>query len=135
MLLGFLSFVFVGYTLRSEASLSSLLEIDTGNIIDTEIMYREALAFKRSQYGEHHVESLSAMANLAYLLRVQSIHDEAEDLLKRVFEGYKKKMGPNHPHTLTSMNNLAGIFKVSERICLCIYTCRRTCSYTRIPIC
>jgi tetratricopeptide (TPR) repeat protein len=47
------------------------------------------------------------MSNLAAVLRLQGKYSEAEMLNRRALEGLEKKLGQDHPGTLTSVHNLA----------------------------
>ncbi|KAF1968793.1 hypothetical protein BU23DRAFT_479048 [Bimuria novae-zelandiae CBS 107.79] len=55
------------------------------------------------------------MANLASTLWNQGRWDAAEELFVQVMETFKKKLGADHPSTLTSMANLAWTWKSLER--------------------
>ena len=55
------------------------------------------------------------MANLASTFWNQGRWDAAEDLFVQVMETSKKKLGADHPSTLTSMNNLAFTWKGTDK--------------------
>jgi hypothetical protein len=55
------------------------------------------------------------MANLASTYRNQGRWDAAEELEVEVMETSEKKLGADHPSTLTSMNNLAYTWKGNGR--------------------
>ena len=55
------------------------------------------------------------MANLASTLWNQKRWDAAEELFVQVMETSKKKLGADHPSTLTSINNLAFTWKAQGR--------------------
>jgi Tetratricopeptide repeat len=55
------------------------------------------------------------MANLASTYRNQGRWTQAEELDVQVMETRKRLLGPEHPGTLTSMNNLAYTFKSQNR--------------------
>jgi hypothetical protein len=55
------------------------------------------------------------MANLALTYRNQGRWDAAKELFVQVMETSKKKLGADHPSTLTSMNNLAFTLKGTGR--------------------
>ncbi len=72
------------------------------------------------------------MANLASTYWNQGRWDDAEELEVQVMETRKKKLGADHPDTLTSMNNLAFTWKrqgrLTEAIKLmqdCVQLCER----------
>ena len=54
-----------------------------------------------------------AMTGLAYKLRGR--WDAAEELFVQVMETRKKKLGADHPDTLTSMANLASTYRNQGR--------------------
>jgi hypothetical protein len=56
------------------------------------------------------------MANLASGYRDQGRWEEAEKLEVQVLEVRKEVLGPEHPGTLTSMNNLAFTWKSQGKI-------------------
>ncbi len=51
------------------------------------------------------------MNNLAPLYQAQGRLAEAEPLYKRALEALERVLGKEHPHTLTSVNNLAHSIK------------------------
>jgi hypothetical protein len=55
------------------------------------------------------------MANLASTFRNQGRWDAAEELFVQVMETRKKKLGADHPDTLTSVKNLAFTLKGTNR--------------------
>ena len=55
------------------------------------------------------------MANLASTYRNQGRWDAAEELEVQVMETSKKKLGVDHPDTLTSMANLASTYRNQGR--------------------
>ena len=50
------------------------------------------------------------MNQVAVLLQGQGKCSEAEPLLQKALTGRKKTLGPDHPDTLTSINNLALLY-------------------------
>lgn len=58
---------------------------------------------QRSTQGPDHPAALRNMHNLAWMLKAQGRHAEAEVLLQEAFEGQCRRLGPNHPHTLDSL--------------------------------
>ena len=55
------------------------------------------------------------MNNLALVLRIQGKYEEAEEMHRRALELKEKVLGPEHPSTLTSMNNLAVVLEGSRQ--------------------
>ena len=52
-----------------------------------------------------------AVNNLASLLRNMGDNGQALQLFKRTLDGRQQKLGPDHPNTLESVNNLARLLK------------------------
>ncbi|MDB6132634.1 MAG: Kinesin light chain, partial [Verrucomicrobiales bacterium] len=52
--------------------------------------------------------------NLAALLHAKGNHAGAEPLLRRVLEALERVLGPEHPDTITSFNNLAALLESKE---------------------
>jgi hypothetical protein len=50
------------------------------------------------------------MNNLLLVLESQGKYKEAEVMQRQVLVQTKEGLGPKHPHTLTSMHNLAAVF-------------------------
>ena len=50
------------------------------------------------------------MNNLAVLYQAQGRYGEAEPLYKRALEACERVLGPEHPHTLLSVSNLALLY-------------------------
>jgi tetratricopeptide (TPR) repeat protein len=73
---------------------------------EAESCLRIALARCMEVFGENHITTFQVMHYLA-----SSISDttEAEDLYKRALAGREKILGINHPETLMTLNNYAGI--------------------------
>ncbi|CUS10224.1 unnamed protein product, partial [Tuber aestivum] len=49
--------------------------------------------------------------NLAVVLRYQGEYGESESMNRRVLETREKVLGPDHPDTLVSINNLAVVLQ------------------------
>jgi tetratricopeptide (TPR) repeat protein len=61
----------------------------------------------KNLYGCDHVDTLSAMNNLAATLGDQGKLDEAASIQREVLEKMREILGDEHPDTLSAMNNLA----------------------------
>ena len=59
------------------------------------------------------------MANLVSMLWNQGRWEAADELEVQVMETRKRKLGADHPSTLTSMNNLAFTWKEQGRHVVC----------------
>jgi hypothetical protein len=70
-----------------------------------------------------HPHTLSAMNNLAILLKEQGKLSEAEPLFRDVLRCERERLGDTHPDTLSSMSSLANLLsdqgKLSEAELLC----------------
>jgi len=47
-----------------------------------------------------------SLHSLGWLLYNRGMYSQAEELSRRAFDGRERVLGPEHPATLTSMNNL-----------------------------
>ena len=59
------------------------------------------------KFGQQTEESLRADFRLGDVLHDRGAYEEAEPLLRRVHESTVASLGPNHPHTLSSVHHLA----------------------------
>ena len=55
------------------------------------------------------------MNNLADLYQSQGRYGEAEPLYRRALEARERVLGPEHPHTLATKNNLAALLSRTGR--------------------
>lgn len=79
--------------------------------------FKEALGLRESMLeqtlkkgGPEHIESLSAMHNLAQSHSILGHYEMAEDLLWRVLEARIRLLGPEDPHCLISGRELARVY-------------------------
>jgi hypothetical protein len=56
--------------------------------------------------GEEHPSTLTSMNNLAFTLKSQSRNDEAISIMEKCVQLRKQILGPQHPHTKTSLEAL-----------------------------
>jgi hypothetical protein len=82
-------------------------DYDRGDYRSARALQERAMDVMRRLLGEEHLDTLSAMNNLAETLRAQGELDRARDLGEQVLDVTWRMLGDEHPHTLTSMNNLA----------------------------
>ncbi len=76
---------------------------------------QRALALAERTLGKEHPYTLSSVANLAGLYKLQGRYAEAEPLYKRALEARERVLGKGHPNTLTSVNNLAVLYSAQGR--------------------
>jgi hypothetical protein len=55
--------------------------------------------------------SMTSVSNLALVFRYQGKYEEAEEMNRRALEGSEKVLGMEHPSTLISVSNLAGVLR------------------------
>jgi tetratricopeptide (TPR) repeat protein/tRNA A-37 threonylcarbamoyl transferase component Bud32 len=73
-----------------------------------EVQWRSVLAASRRRLGVESPEALTAADELAHILRHRGRLDaEVLEMAKSAAEGLARILGPDHPDTLTSRNNLA----------------------------
>ncbi|CUS10721.1 unnamed protein product, partial [Tuber aestivum] len=80
---------------------------EKGSYSDAEIQFRRCISLqgKPKDYGREYV------SYLALTLQDQGKYEESETMHRRTLEKRKKILGPDHPHTLTSANNLANVLQ------------------------
>ncbi|CAE7273498.1 klc-2 [Symbiodinium natans] len=75
-------------------------------------LMRRRLALLRGDKGDTDMDTLACMHELASRLQARGQHDEAEQLNRECLTERRSKLGDQHPHTLISINNLAGLLEV-----------------------
>ncbi|KAJ5827894.1 hypothetical protein N7447_004657 [Penicillium robsamsonii] len=113
-------------TLSSMANLASTYR-KQGRWGEAEQLFVQVIETRKAKLGADHPHTLSSMANLASTFRnqgrwgkrssslKQGRWKEAEQLFMQVIEISKAKLGADHPHTLSSMANLASTFRNQGR--------------------
>jgi tetratricopeptide (TPR) repeat protein len=74
-----------------------------------EEMLRRALKGTEKVLGVDHPETLTALTNLALMLRDQGKYEEAEEMNRRALKGEERVLGVEHPYTLNTVANLASL--------------------------
>jgi tetratricopeptide (TPR) repeat protein len=77
--------------------------------------YEEVLAWRKSNLGPDHPDTLKSMSNLASIFHTLGRHADALKLLKETLAMRKAKLGSDHPETLASMINLANSYAAVGR--------------------
>jgi CHAT domain-containing protein/Tfp pilus assembly protein PilF len=95
------------------------LYVDRGLYEEAEPLYHRALGGRERALGPEHPQTLDTVNNLGMLYLRQAAGDEdllkarrdrAEQFLKRALAGYERVLGPAHPDTLNTINNLAAVY-------------------------
>jgi hypothetical protein len=83
--------------------------------MEAEDMSVRAMDVRRKMFSRGHEDTLSSMTmvGLAYTLRGR--WEAAEALEVEVMWAHEKKLGADHPHTLTSMANLPSTYRNQGR--------------------
>ena len=81
-------------------------QVGNASAVLVETLRRRACAASE-KFGQQTEESLRADFRLGKVLHDRGAYEEAEPLLRRVHESTVASLGPNHPHTLESVNRLA----------------------------
>lgn len=76
----------------------------------------EALEARENLFGDRHVDTLSCMNNLAWLLRNMGVLEESEALFERALAGRREALGEEHKDTLTSMSCLASALQTRGKL-------------------
>jgi CHAT domain-containing protein/tetratricopeptide (TPR) repeat protein len=85
-----------------------------GKYADAVASAQAALRLAEKALGAEHLETATALSNLALLYVSKGQFEGAEPLYQRALRIYEKEMGPKHPDTATVLNNLAGLY-ISQR--------------------
>ena len=108
------------------ASMNTLatMETDLGRFDEAEKLYLDALATQEKLSGPDHPLALELKANLAWMLYWAAMQDRAaapevkqqrlqrsRELGERLIEARTRVLGPDHPETLTVMNNLSSTYR------------------------
>jgi serine/threonine protein kinase/tetratricopeptide (TPR) repeat protein len=81
-----------------------------------ERQWRAVLNAARQRRGPESPEALTALGQLAHMIRHRGRLDaDALEMAKSASEGLARVLGPNHPYTLTSRNNLAVAYSDAGR--------------------
>jgi tetratricopeptide (TPR) repeat protein/tRNA A-37 threonylcarbamoyl transferase component Bud32 len=91
------------------------LEKASGNEVEAETHFRNAMSKAVAAYGEDDELALTAMNNLALLLDDQGKFAEAAELLEKVLARRSVTLGDENPKTMDTMNNLAMVYEGMER--------------------
>jgi tetratricopeptide (TPR) repeat protein len=102
----------------------ALLYADTGKYDESERLYEEAISIQERVGGAEHPLTLDMKSNLALIEYTRAMERKAEDpegykrrlarartLNEEVLKIRKRVLGDDHPETLTSINNLASVYK------------------------
>jgi tetratricopeptide (TPR) repeat protein len=65
------------------------------------------LALRRQLLGEEHPDVAASLNNLALLYKSQGRYSEAEPLYIQALDICERRLGANHPNTVTTRDNLA----------------------------
>ncbi len=66
-------------------------------------------------YSLEFAASPHLLSKTAYYLYKRAQYPQAEPLFKRALAIYKQQLGPEHPFTATSLNNLAGLYRAQGK--------------------
>ena len=95
--------------------LASLLQ-KQGKLEEARPLFEENLEVSRRTLGNHHMETLTNMNNLALLLQHQSKLEYARILFEETLQGLRGTLGSSHPLTLTSLGNLAELLRTQGNL-------------------
>ena len=90
------------------ASLFADFYLRQGRYDEAEKLFKRALA-ESEKLDLKHLETLTAVQNLATVYRIKGRYNEAEELYKRALTGREEKLGLKHPHTLHTVLNLESL--------------------------
>jgi hypothetical protein len=71
----------------------------------------EALNIEKKIFGEENVDTLASMVILSEIANSQKRFHQAEELLRKVWDGRKKTLGEDNSETWVTMGKLATTYK------------------------
>jgi len=74
-----------------------------------EPLFQQVLTITEQTLGSDHLDTASALNNLAELYRYQGKYHLAEPLLQRALSIDEQSLSPDHPETASTLNNLANL--------------------------
>ena len=86
-----------------------------GILADTEEISMKSMKARKNLLGLEHPETLSSMAMVGLVYKLNGRWGEAEELEIQVMDTRKRVLGQEHPDTLTSMANLASTYRNQGR--------------------
>jgi serine/threonine protein kinase/tetratricopeptide (TPR) repeat protein len=98
-----------------------------GSFAKAERQVRAQLEIERRLHGGDSAEALSALGALGHTRYHLGASREAIDLFEKAVDGLSRKLGPDHPKTLTSRNNLARAYLAAGRTAEAIATLEQVC--------
>jgi len=96
----------VGLQADVRASLANAFLI-LGMREEAERQARMVLGLRREALGHEHVESLSAMIDLGFILHIENKQSEAEEIFRAAYDELRETLGQLHPETLRAAQFLA----------------------------
>jgi tetratricopeptide (TPR) repeat protein len=95
--------------------IGSFLTAD-GKYADSTRLQRRSVDICRTLRGNEHLDTLTAMDNLASTYQEQGKLNEAAELQEKVLEARSRILGEKHPHTSTTMSNLATTYQEQGKL-------------------
>jgi tetratricopeptide (TPR) repeat protein len=95
---------------NAEGWFSGFLE-QNGYAKRAEEMSRRLSNWLETTLGLEDSKTLTALSNLALVLRKLGKYEEAEEMNRRALQSREKVLGPKHPDTLVSLSNLALVLR------------------------
>ena len=93
---------------RRQSNLALVLK-DLGELAEARDLLRQALASDEASFEPGHPSIARSQSNLAAVLQDLGELEEARDLLRQAHQTLIEKLGAEHRHTKTVLNNLRGV--------------------------
>ena len=91
------------------------VEYATWQACERMIPHIQACAAQLEQLSTPLVEAADLFGQAGRYLQARARYAEAEPLLERALAIYEQQLGPEHPSTATSLNNLAGLYRLQGK--------------------
>jgi tetratricopeptide (TPR) repeat protein len=82
----------------------------SGQLVEAEALFREALALDEQIYGAGHLKTLVSLNNVGYVVSQQKRFDEAAKVLEQVVAVRREKLEPGHTSIAFSTLSLASMY-------------------------
>lgn len=101
---------------RSQAlnKLARLLQ-ERGSLEEAEVRFREALAIRRRELGNHHEDVATILNNLGVLLHNRAQYAASAEAHREALAIRRARFGPHHESVANSLNNLANLMNAQGK--------------------
>lgn len=89
---------------------------DLGLFAAAQPLQQAVLDTRRRVLGDEHPDTLSAIGNMAFLLKSLGKYTEAEPYYREAMTKFRRVLGEDHPNTLASINYMGQVLQLQGRL-------------------